>query len=204
MPRFRNSIGALSLAVVTVATIASTAYVLADGRSGSRATESRPTNLIAAEALTTAPPSQLAALGDGVVTRLEYEQAVTRTAECAGDRGVSIEVRPGVGRQPSSLSFTAADLAAAETSRSALEDCKSLHLNAVQNVFNAQSRPDDADRAEGRRFLSGCMATHGVGDGSAPATDGQLSQWAKSTDPLVAGSVSMCAEEHFQRLGYWP
>jgi hypothetical protein len=154
-------------------------------------------------ARSSASADQVQALSDGLVTLEEVNSAVARTADCAIARGVKIELRPGSAVVPASLGFAAPTLDQAEAARVVLEECKSAHLNAVQQVFAAQNRPTAAQAAEGRVLLGACMTERGI---AVPpvVTEADLIAWARSADKRVNGANADCVERHYRELGFWP
>jgi hypothetical protein len=111
-------------------------------------------------AQTQAPDVQQVALADGVVSWDEHEAAIARTAQCARDAGVDVEMHEAVGRAPSRIGFVATSLEAGEASRARLDACRAVHLAAIDRVWLRAALPDDPERAA-NAYLSGCLAERG-------------------------------------------
>jgi hypothetical protein len=111
---------------------------------------------------------QARAIADGNVTFQEFEAAIQRTAECASQAGVAIEIQPAVGKQPSSIGFRSGTLADAEAARTKLDECKAQYLREVETTWALQhAAPSSEEMTTAHRRLTECMTGLGavVGDG---------------------------------------
>ena len=159
---------------------------------------------IVAEARSGAPEETLDTLADGEVTFDERERAVARTAACAADRGLDVELRNSHDGAPTDLGFSAATLEEAEKSRLILEECKAAHLNDIHKVFGAQNRPDNEELSQGRVFFAQCMAESGIRVASDEVSESQMIIWAQSDDEQTRAANAFCVDRHYTAFGFWP
>lgn len=162
------------------------------------------TAAIASRLHSDAPAPQQPALVDATISLAEYSAAVDATVACALAAGVKITVLPADGAAPPSFAFQAPDLAEGERIRGVLDGCKTIHFNAIQELWNAQHRPSPEEAAASIRWMANCVSTAGFAGGTSHPTAKDLSAWATSSNVELAVATGECIDRHYRTFGYWP
>ncbi|MBI2767173.1 MAG: hypothetical protein HYX53_14855 [Chloroflexi bacterium] len=191
----RRPMGLGACLVAAIIAISIVGYGLASQRDSDPAATPAPLSEVVAAAQASAQGAQAAALSDGVISWDEHEAALSAVASCLASAGVAVEVRPAEGRKPTEIGFSAVSIEEGEAARAKLEDCKTRHLAAIEDVWQAQNWLTPAQEDTILAWLGQCVKDAGVSLDTSSLSNATLMSLQRDGSPAESSAVTLCIEK---------